>query len=326
MCKFKKETKKIVLLNFIYLIGLSFLISTDSAADSTHSKYNHFYFGRYTLDAPSNGKDLWSSFKIIEKKIELISKNGKYDLPIKISESIAKIDKLHSSGYAAYDRTVELEGGGAIIVSKSTSYTMEIYYLTPKNMLYRQTVDAISIKGIDKAITRAKELNKLIHYRNPTDAPPNGTFAIEAGYINLPIDKFQEQVSIGLTVSSAPGINLTFDTQLIGKPEPGLIARYEKRSTGTVLSTLQKTLSKSTLIRKSQRQVAGLKFEELLLKTNVEGQTVYSFRLEYPGTPNSSLEPYTVLELSTIDVTSGFKSDKEAVDFWDKLVESVKRI
>ncbi len=72
--------------------------------------------------------------------------------------------------------------------------------------------------------------------------------------------------------------------------------------------------------------MAGLKFEELLLKTNVEGQTAYSFRLEYPGTPNSSLEPYTVLELSTIDVTSGFKSDKEAVDFWDKLVESIKRI
>ncbi len=326
MCKFKKTTKRIKPLNLINLLAFSFLISTQSGANTMPTKDNHFYFGRYTFEVPSNGKDIWSSFKIIEKKIELISKNGKYDLPIKISNSIAEINKLHRSGYAAYDKTVELEGGGAIVISKSTSYNMEIYYLTQKNTLYRQNVDAISIRGIDKAITRVKQINELIHYRNPTDAPPNGTFAIEAGYISLPEDKFQEQVSIGLPVSSVPGINLTFDTQLIGKPETSLIARYEQRSTGIISPTLKNILSTSTLIRKASRQVAGLKFEELLLKTDLDGATTYSFRLEYPGTPDSSLEPYTVLELSTVDARSGFKNDEEALVFWDKLVDSIKRI
>ncbi|MFK0310482.1 T6SS immunity protein Tli4 family protein [Pseudomonas sp. NPDC090233] len=79
-------------------------------------------------------------------------------------------------------------------------------------------------------------------------------------------------------------------------------------------------------MRKGKRNVAGLNFEELLLKTSAEGRTVYAFRLEFPGTPELSLEPYTVLELSTVDGGPGFEGDEQAIQFWDEVVESLKRI
>ncbi|MFJ4394704.1 T6SS immunity protein Tli4 family protein [Pseudomonas sp. NPDC089396] len=170
------------------------------------------------------------------------------------------------------------------------------------------------------------DINSTINYRHPTSRPPAGTFAIESGYMNIPADKFPEQVSIGLPVSSKPGIHLTFDTRVIGVPEPGLISRYEERSSGFVMPLIKSILSRTKLMRKSRKLICGLPFEELLLKTTADGKNLYSFRLEYPGTPESSMEPYTVLELSTVDDGPGFKNDEEALRFWDELVATLKLI
>jgi len=285
-----------------------------------------FYFGRYSITAPTKGNDIWSSYEVVKNRIELISTNGRRDLPKSTAEEIATITRKHNAGYTeAYERTLPLDGGGEIVISKNHKYNFYIYYLTPKNTLYRQKVEFIPFSAFEKALARAKELNSLIHYRNPADRPPNDAFALEAGYMNLPIDKFDEKISIGLPVSSIPGIHLTFDTQVIGKPEPGLLSRYAERS-GGVLPLLKNVLTHSRVIRKGKRNVAGLMFEELLMKTSADGKNVYAFRLEFPGTPELSLEPYTVLELSTVDGGPGFENDEQALQFWDQVVESLQRI
>ncbi|MFF5864585.1 T6SS immunity protein Tli4 family protein [Pseudomonas sp. NPDC012596] len=285
-----------------------------------------FYFGRYALEVPTDGAGIWSSYDVVEERIELLSKNGKRDLPANSNDTIAKINKKHKIGYIdAYDQTIQLDGGGAIIVTKGKKYNFYIYYLTEKNTLYSQKVESIPFEDFEGAIKIARELNSSLHYRNPAVRPPAHTFAIEAGYMDLPTNKFDEKVSIGLPVSSVPGIHLTFDTQVIGKPEPGILSRFEERSTGA-LPLLRNLLSSSSIIRKGKRKVAGLTFEELLIKTKSEGKNVYAFRLEFPGAPDSSLEPYTVLELSTVDGGPGFESDEQAIQFWDEVVESLKRI
>jgi len=311
-----------VILNTI----LTLLWCAGAGAENMPNEKNTFYFGRYSILVPTDGKDIWSSYEVVKKRIEFISKNGRRDLPKSTEEVIATITRKHNAGYSeAYERTLPLDGGGAIIISKNHKYNFYIYYLTPKNTLYRQKVESIPFSAFEKAIARAKELNSLIHYRNPAERPPNQAFALEAGYMNLPIDKFDEKISIGLPVSSIPGIHLTFDTQVIGKPEPGLLSRFEERSVGA-LPLLKNLLTRSSVIRKGKRNVAGLMFEELLIKTRAEGKNVYAFRLEFPGTPELSLEPYTVLELSTVDGGPGFKNDEQALQFWDEVVESLKRI
>jgi len=285
-----------------------------------------FYFGRFAIEVPTDGLDIWSSYEVVKKRIEFISKNGKRDLAAHTSETIALINKRHTAGYAdAYIQTLPLSGGGAVVISKGRKYNFHIYYLTEKNTLYLQKVESIPFSAFEDAVIRVKELNSLIHYRNPAERPPTKTFAIEAGYMDLPIDKFDEKISIGLPVSSIPGIHLTFDTQVIGKPEPGLLSRFEERSKGA-LPLLKNLLASSTVIRQGRKNVAGLPFEELLIKTSSEGKTIYAFRLEFPGTSELSLEPYTVLELSTVDSGPGFQNDEQAVRFWDELIQSLKRI
>jgi len=318
--------KHISLLNTAGVLIFALFASVDSEANDMPTTKKPFYFGRYTFEVPTDGANIWSAYKVIDKKIQLVSHNGKRDLIAEVSDTIKKINILHESGAADYERTVELDGGGAIVVSKSTNYSMDIFYLTKGNTLYKQSVKSISSAGINMAIARAKEINALIHPRNPLERPPTGTFAIEDGYLTLPLDTFKEQVSIGLPVSSVPGIHLTFDTQRIGEPEPSLLTRYEERTSGVLTSLLTSVLSKTSVLRKSKKIVAGLKFEELLLKSKVEGRTIYSFRLEYPGTPESSMEPYTVIEMSTLDRGLSFPNDKEALRFWDELVASLKRI
>jgi len=287
---------------------------------------NNFYFGRYSFEAPTDGSGIWTSYKIVKKDLQLISKNGKRDINSKVEEAIAEINKLHRSGYNAFDQKIPLNGGGIIVASKSSTYDFDIYYLTSNNTLYRQTVESISIDSFDKAVRLAKDINSLIHYRHPASTPPNGTFAVDAGYLTLPLDKYPEQVSIGLPISTIPGIHVIFDTQVIRKPEPGLLERYEQRTAGIITPVLQKILTRSTVLRKAKRTVCGLTFEELLLKTRSDNRTFYSFRLEFPGTPKSSMEPYTVLEMSTLDKGESFNSDEDALTFWDNMVNSLKRI
>ncbi|MFJ4052509.1 T6SS immunity protein Tli4 family protein [Pseudomonas sp. NPDC089743] len=285
-----------------------------------------FFFGRFSFQLPSGEPKIWSAYKIGEKKIELISKNGKRELERQIGTTVSEINKLHESGYAAYDQTVRLNGGGAVVVSKSTDYTFDIFYLTTKNTLYKQRVELIELDSFNRAMSVVNDINSRIHFRPPTSSPPAGTFAIEAGYLDIPVDKYPEQVSIGLPITSKPGIHLIFDTQVIGAPEEGLISRYEKRSSGVIRPLLKSVLSRTTLMRKSNKTISGLPFEELLLKSRTDGKTLYSFRLEYPGTPESSLAPYTVLELSTVEGGPGFKDDDEALRFWDELVATLVRI
>lgn len=310
----------------ILITALALINCVATGAENMPIKKKSFYFGRYSFAVPTDGSDIWSSYDVVKKRIEFISKNGRRDLPKSTAEIIATITRKHNAGYTdAYDHTLPLDGGGAIVIFKGHKYSFYIYYLTKNNTLYRQTVESIPFSAFDKAVARAKELNSLIHYRNPAERPPNNTFALEAGYMNLPINKFDEKVSIGLPVSSTPGIHLTFDTQVIGKPEPGLLSRFEERSAGA-LPLLKNLLTRSSVIRKGKRNIAGLNFEELLIKSKAEGKNVYAFRLEFPGTPELSLEPYTVLELSTVDGGPGFESDEQAIKFWDELVESLKRI
>lgn len=310
----------------ILIIALALIYCVAAGAENMPTEKKSFYFGRYSFAVPTDGNDIWSSYDVVKKRIEFISKNGRHDLPKSTAEIIATITRKHNAGYTdAYDHTLPLDGGGAIVIFKGHKYSFYIYYLTKNNTLYRQIVQSIPFSAFDKAVARAKELNSLIHYRNPAERPPNNTFALEAGYMNLQINKFDEKVSIGLPVSSIPGIHLTFDTQVIGKPEPGLLSRFEERSAGA-LPLLKNLLTRSSVIRKGKRNVAGLNFEELLIKSKAEGKNVYAFRLEFPGTPELSLEPYTVLELSTVDSGPGFESDEQAIKFWDELVESLKRI
>ncbi|MGN8261978.1 T6SS immunity protein Tli4 family protein [Pseudomonas sp. SMSB3] len=307
---------------------VAIFISTtaESGALDMNSQKKTFYFGRYSISAPTDGSGIWASYKIIHKDLQYISKSGLRDINVKVDESIAEINRLHKAGYKGFDQKIPLDGGGFIVVSKSTNYDFDIYYLTSRNTLYRQVVESISIPAFDKAVALVKHLNSMIHYRHPESSPPEGTFAVDAGYLTLPSNKYPEQVSIGLPISTAPGIHVIFDTQVIRKPEPGLLKRYKQRTSGVVTPMLQNILTNSSVLRKAQRTVAGLPFEELMLKTKSSDRTFYSFRLEYPGTPKSSREPYTVLELSTLDEGKTFNTDGDAIEFWDSLVNSIKRL
>ncbi|MGN8261970.1 T6SS immunity protein Tli4 family protein [Pseudomonas sp. SMSB3] len=326
MFPYKKSTKRIRLLISLVSAPLCLVISLKSGANDRQDTTNRFYFGRFSFAADTTGENIWSSYKIAENDIKLISKNGKRDIDKAINDAVEKINKLHKSGYPAYDQTIALEHGGAIVISKGKKYNFDIYYLTSKNTLYRQTVEGVSLQGFDNSIKITKDINSGIHFRNPTTPPPAGAFALEAGYIDRPLNKYPEQISIGLPISTTPGIHIIFDTQIIGETEPGLSSRYEERTTGGMTQLLKSLLSKTTLIRKRQLMVVGLPFEELLLKTKSDGRIFYSFRLEFPGTPEKSLEPYTVLELSTLDKGETFASDDEALTFWDKMVTSIERI
>jgi len=83
-----------------------------------------FYFGRYSLVVPTDGNDIWSSYEVVKMRIEFISKNGKRDLPKNTAEIIAKITSKHNAGYDdAYDHTLPLDGGGAIVISKGYDYS-----------------------------------------------------------------------------------------------------------------------------------------------------------------------------------------------------------
>lgn len=69
--------------------------------------------------------------------------------------------------------------------------------------------------------------------------------------------------------------------------------------------------------------IGNIKAEEVAVAASTDGKTFYNFQVEYEGTLKSNTEPHITLELGTHENGSDFKSDEEALDFWDKVVGSL---
>jgi hypothetical protein len=184
-------------------------------------------------------------------------------------------------------------------------------------------VKSISAKGIDGAINKTRLISESIFFRHPQDAPPQGAFALEAGYTSLGTAQSLEGIYMGAQISTHPGTFVSLLTQRIVEHDDTLIKRFENESGGLVPG-MAELLSKTKTLRKRTRMIDDFKAEEVAVTTLIDGKRFYTFQIEYEGKLKSNTRPFIDLRLGTHEVGSDFKSDEEALAFWDRVVDSLR--
>ncbi len=292
--------------------------------EMNNNGFTTYYFGRFQLDLPT-GSEIVADYKLYNEKIELISKNGKSDLSSITDQKTEELKKGTAYGTSSrYEKTIPLSNGSVLILSKLDNlYTFHAYLLTSKNTLYSMLVKSISAKGIDGAINKTRLISESIFFRRPQDAPPQGAFALEAGYTSLGTAQSLEGIYMGAQISTHPGTFVSLLTQRIVEHDDTLIKRFENESGGLVPG-MAELLSKTKTLRKRTRMIGELKAEEVAVTTLIDGKRFYTFQIEYEGQLKSNTRPFIDLRLGTHEVGSDFKSDEEALAFWDRVVDSLR--
>ncbi len=285
------------------------------------------YYGRFKLDLPKNSEDS-AYYKIYNEKIDLISKNGKKDIESKTEELVGQLKQGKARGtYSRYEKTILLDNGSVLIISKLEKlYTFNCFFLTSKNTLYRMTVSALNEADYKGAIDKMKMISNAIHFRSPQNAPPAGAFAIEAGYLKFSPQQPAESVYMGSQIAGHPGTYVSLLTQRVSQLEEPLFTRFDKQKNSGISGALSELINKTKTLRKQSRMIGALPAQEIAIMTEADGKLFYNFQLEYQGTVKSNSSPYFALEMGTHEVGSDFKSNEEALAFWDRVVNSLKPV
>ncbi len=282
------------------------------------------YFGRFQLSLPQ-GSEIAADYKIFDEKIELISKNGKSQLPILTQQLIDDLDKGVARGTSSkYEKTIQLDNGSVLLLSRlSTLYTFNAYLLTSKNTLYHMMIKRVTPNGVPEAVENIRKLSNAIYFRHPNAEPPHGAFALEAGYSMLPDDQFFESIYMGAQIKGHSGNYVSLLTKSIIEKEPSLLEQFEKKEYDPAVGELSNNGRLQTL-RKNKRTAGGIDGEEVAVSAVIDGKTFYVFQFEYDGTSESNTRPYIAIELGTHESGSNFDSNEEALAFWDELLQSFK--
>lgn len=290
-----------------------------------NKSWKTFYFGRFKVDLPSDA-EISADYKIYNENIELISKNGRAQITSITEKTIAELKKGGAYGTASiYEKTIPLNNGSILLLSKIKNlYTFHVYLLTSKNTLYLMMARAVSAKGLAGAIDKAKDLSDHIFFRMPQDAPPPGSFALEAGYTTLDPTQPLEGIYMGAQIPTHPGTFVSLLTQQIVEHEENLIKRFENNKGSDLADGLAELMNKTKTLRKRERMIGSIKAEEVAVTAVINGKRFYTFQIEYEGTLESNTKPFIDFKLGTHEIGSDFQSDEEALAFWDRVVDSLR--
>lgn len=303
-------------------VALAQPVETAAAHDKA---WRTHYFGRFQLDLPIDSEVL-ADYKLYNENVELISQKGKAEINTLVGTYIEELNKGIARGTNSnYERTIELSNGSLLVVSRLKEfYTLRAYLLTSHDTLYQLGTRAISAKGLEGAIKKLAGVSESVFFRDPQEAPPPGTFALESGYSTLGSTQSIEGIFMGAQIAAHPGTFVSLLTQRIVEHEESLIERFDNPTGNLFTNGLFKLTNGTRTLRKRERMIGDIPVEEVAIKAKVDGKLFYTFQVEYKGTLKSNTRPAIELELGTHEVGSDFKSDEEALMFWDRVVESLK--
>jgi hypothetical protein len=312
-------------------VALSVLAGCITMSQQEHysvdtTQWRNFYFGRFTFRLPPSAK-IRSDYHLLHSQLVFSNKDGKYQIAVDVEDKINKLKtgRAEDTG-STFERRVELENGSVLLISKLyTTYVFHAFFLTGRNTMYTMMADPITAKGLTPAIEKMRMISRSIYFRPPHEAPPADAFAIEAGYTTLDPEGYAEETYMGAQFPEYPATYITFKTQGVGEPESNLLQRFDANvAEASILESVAQLLNGIKVLRKRNRDVNGIAAQEVAAKANYDGVTFYSFTLEYPGEASSNRRPHIILELGTHEVGSDFKSDEEALVFWDAVINSLK--
>lgn len=289
--------------------------------------------GRYLIDLPADAT-IKSSFKyangFVETKLNFTQSS--FEQVLSNRENSLK-NTLHKLGGTMLVGRTELAKNRVLIQSWTDATTTqnilnnEIFIYEPEGRVYFLNTVSSSASGQAELLKITKRIAERYKFRNQESVPMETGFAINSGLISGNATN-REAVSSVVNLKQFPSISVSFNSQVTGAPSGGLL----DRSNNAMASLDPSVAANITTLRKTARNIGPVKGEEILISGNEDGKRSFEFNWQSEGLANSIEFPSMRIRLSTADKTNAnaelvdapFKTDKEALDYWDALLNTLR--
>lgn len=288
--------------------------------------------GRYLIDIPVDSI-VRSSFKFASGILQTKQNLSQSDFQRTIEKREIELKKnLHKKAGNMFVARTELAPNKILIQSLDSSVSTTIHrnetfvYLPENESLYTQT-DSSDAESQLNSVAVARRVADLFKYRSTDEIPSGVGFCINNGLIASKALN-REEVSASIDFKKYPTISFSINSLVTGSPTEGLISRTD-RALANEPAALLATL---TILRKGQRNLGPVQAEEILIRATENGKRTYAFSWKSEGKADSIEFPSIAIKLSTGDKTDAngeaadapFKTDKEALEFWDGLLNTLR--
>lgn len=285
--------------------------------------------GRFLLDLPPDATlgyrtDLWNrTLQREDLSIDAMHKEADRFVHEVKSQS-------HQNYTNRFIRRVDLPNGGIAIYYYTEEYSTLLasakVWLIPTgsstifswhahDKIRPSTIDTSSIPFLHTLAERLRERHHVDLAWMPGFCVSNGGFIIGES-------EQSEAFHAGIHFSSHPGIVFSMDSYVLRTPpSTTLLERIG------LIPGLLAALSGARTLRKGKRNIGPIHGEEYLLVTTQNGIIRPSFMWDVPGKVDSIHYPRLRAALNFTDEsikTSPFTSDKQVLELWDTLIQSIR--
>ncbi|MGE1005511.1 T6SS immunity protein Tli4 family protein [Ralstonia pseudosolanacearum] len=325
----------VLLFVFIELMKNDVIFAEKAPGDILMDKngWSTHCFGRYLVDLPPQAK-INSSYKIWGDDVEYVPGKGPGNLSAEVSkrEVELKNEKHKKIDGSMFVRRQAHHNDSFSIVSWKAPYSKELMWMDTYLVtsgpwrVFRYSGD-VAPEKLDSALSFADSLSTNIRSRDDHEIPIGPGFCIDQGFI-AGSDYRSEGFQVGITLPQHPNALITIDAST-GAEQDRLLKRVDKFFATAVAGQL----SGLKILRKRQRNVGPIEAEEYATAASGNGQRVYAFAWESQGKDKSLSEQNIVAALKVLEQSvitehtpyrPAFKSDEEALQLWDAIIDSIR--
>lgn len=295
-------------------------------------------FGRHLLTLPPDA-NVVDSFTLGGDGVELLSEikpaQIKYVIDVRERGARAKLKgpRKAPDGDMFIGRDVLSGGRGELLYvwedAYSTRGTVQEAYLVPRNSsrVFKVT-KRLFMDEHSAGRAWVERIQQALVERGGDDIPQQTGFCIQGGMLSgsKPLDV--EGYKLWITFPGLPRVGLEVDSWQVARPTKDTL--FSRVPAG--LSVLVNLASGTSVLRKREVLLGQQTAQEMLLRISAEGKRAYHFQLEAVGVADSATQTRMLFEMSTTNIRdehghvgdAAFKSDEEAVAFWDAILQSFK--
>lgn len=310
------------------LTGCMYYPLTKATAMNT-SEWKTHCVGRFLLDLPPDASLGYRT----DLRTQMLEREGMTieDMRNEAKQFIATLKaQKHEKYPSRLVRRVDLPNGGLVIYYFLTDYAEYAAikaWLVPAQsyaVFSWHSKDPLALDAIDTYhVPLLRKLTGLLRERSQVDLSVTPGICVDCGgFIIGKTIGISEAFNLGVSFANHPGVVFSLD---------GYIQRSSTSTTlleriGLVPGLLA-ALSGAHTLRKGQRNIGPILGEEYLLATTHGGILRPNFMWDVPGQINSVDYPRLRAMLTFTDEsvkTSPFTSNKQALELWDTILQSIR--
>jgi hypothetical protein len=300
-------------------------MSQDNTLKKTHC------LGRYLIDLNADVA-VDADFKYASGKIETRRNVPQSNFEQLVSTREAKLKNTpHKLGGNMLVGRTELSPSKVLLQTWTDSTTTKNIHLNESFIYFpeKRTLFLHNAESTASAQTRSVELFKRVansyEYREPDVISSKIGFCINSGLIVSSLLS-NEEVKAAFHFKQFPSVSVYLNSYVTGEPDKDLLDRL-----GGLPVSLAKAAAGMTSLRRGNRNLGTVKGQELLVRANEGGKRSYEFLWESQGRASSIEFPFLSLKLTTTAETlngqiieAPFKTDEEALQFWDAMLQTLR--